>query len=478
MPSIKSAQQLLTPGETALCLFTDGRYLEINGTTGSSGFWRIDPNRAFQRVVIFRWEMRNGERHVDLFTAIPDGLIPITEGEYAGRYTVQLRDIKRVGTTPVSWEDFVGTNDLPVAYVSDAQRQSKNEIDDFYALLVAFSNLPKANRTRTVMDVSGYPHYENVCSNILAFYFDPEEEHGFGDLFVKAFLRMAGHPETFGAAQVNIVRERGTEDGKRLDILVESESFLIGIENKVFHHLGNDLKSYSREIAARGEKQIVVKAVLSLKPIVTKVPLEGGFRNYTYAQFWKEIQASLGHYAGRAHPKWLTYLLDFIENTNNLAGENMQLEKNDQFFITHNETISRMMEERNKFLAKLNTKVSALLELMKEAEPSNRLSKLWIWNKGTLVLDFHFADAYTITFDLVLSPSGWELQLFARNKPSASYLAKLIKQSPLKTRLSKAQSSDDRLIVQKWDLTADLGEIRDSLCCWIGYVGDASKHVV
>lgn len=27
-------------------------------------------------------------------------------------------------------------------------------------------------KEKTFMDVSGYPHYENVCSNILAFYFN------------------------------------------------------------------------------------------------------------------------------------------------------------------------------------------------------------------------------------------------------------------------------------------------------------------
>ena len=36
--------------------------------------------------------------------------------------------------------------------------------------------------------VSGYPHYENVVSNILSFFFDPEKEHDFGDLWIKSLF--------------------------------------------------------------------------------------------------------------------------------------------------------------------------------------------------------------------------------------------------------------------------------------------------
>ena len=37
---------------------------------------------------------------------------------------------------------------------------------------------PSPPRNLTFMQIAGYPHYENVCSNILAFYLDPAEEHG------------------------------------------------------------------------------------------------------------------------------------------------------------------------------------------------------------------------------------------------------------------------------------------------------------
>ncbi len=63
-------------------------------------------------------------------------------------------------------------------------------VEDYLKLLLAFRALPETKRSRTFMEVSGYPHYENVCSNILRFYLDPTAEHGLSDLLLSAFLKM------------------------------------------------------------------------------------------------------------------------------------------------------------------------------------------------------------------------------------------------------------------------------------------------
>lgn len=65
-----------------------------------------------------------------------------------------------------------------------------NTIQSMEKLLKDFQALPKVKQNRTVMQVSGYPHYENVCSNILAFFFDPEEEHGLNDLLLQSLFKV------------------------------------------------------------------------------------------------------------------------------------------------------------------------------------------------------------------------------------------------------------------------------------------------
>ena len=52
------------------------------------------------------------------------------------------------------------------------------EHSQFKELLTEFQLLPLAANSKSIFSVAGYPHYENVCSNVLAFFLDPANEHG------------------------------------------------------------------------------------------------------------------------------------------------------------------------------------------------------------------------------------------------------------------------------------------------------------
>jgi hypothetical protein len=327
------------------------------------------------------------------------------------------------------------------------------------------------------MEVSGYPHYENVSSNILAFYFDPAAEHGLKDLLVSAFLQMAGVKEVPPLSEVAVSRERGTDEGKRIDLIIDSEAFTIGIENKIYHWLANDLEQYAQVIDRLGlKKNIVIKAVLGLQRIQVPEQLKGGFSSYTYCQLWQHVRAMLGHYISNADPKWVAYLIDFMETTTNLAGQNMELQKTDQFFIAHNDLIEKMIAERNAFLARLKQKVLALCTMMSDLGVAAALSRPpWVYDGSCVVLDFVFLDAYAISFDLYLRPTGWEMQLFGRNNKSMGYLHKLISQPSLHVRAGNAPVVGNRHILQTWPIQTDLGAIKEAVCSWMDALINATK---
>lgn len=347
----------------------------------------------------------------------------------------------------------------------------------YLKVLLAFGRLPETKRSRTFMEVSGYPHYENVCSNILKFFFDPAAEHGLGDLLVQAFLRMAGITETPDTRKVQVSTRAATEAGNSIDLIIDSEAFTIGIENKIFHWLANDLKDYGRHIDRLGyNKPIVIKAVLGLHLIDSKSPLKGGFVSYSYAQFWGQVRPLLGQYISKAEPKWVSYLLDLIETTTNLAGQNMELQKNDQFFIENHVILEKMIAERNAFLGRLNQKRVTLCSLMAESIAAASLSRApWIYQNSCVVLDLTPEQGMSIAFDVHLRPEGWEVQMFGRSGKSAGYLNTLMNEAALKTLCKSVVVVGDRNIVQTWPLQADLGEIRDALCSWVGAVAAASK---
>ena len=258
-------------------------------------------------------------------------------------------------------------------HISNTDTMTSN---DYLILLLKFNALPRKNYNRTFMEISGYPHYENVCSNILGFFFDNKGEHGLQNLFISAFLKMAGVDTSIPNTAVNISREFNTGNG-RIDLVIEGETFIIAIENKIFHWLANDLDDYAKAISSQmTEKQRPIKAVLGLKPIIDKNLLKGGFVSYTYNQLWLNVRSLLGDYIGQSNPKWIIFLIDFMETTTNLSGQNMELIQTDKFFIEHNDAILAMMKERARFLERLTDKISLLAEEMKTTPEVAALDKL------------------------------------------------------------------------------------------------------
>ena len=359
----------------------------------------------------------------------------------------------------------------------NATIKSRHALNSYFKTLMAFKALPQEKRGRTIMEVSGYPHYENVASNILAFYFDFNAEHGLKHLLLLAFLRMVGISDLPAPCQMSVKLRQGTASGKQVDLIIDTELVTIGIENKIFHTLENDLNDYACLIERLGQKKPhVIKAVLGLHPFATNEMLDGGFVAYTYGQLWCRVREMLGQYIGSASPKWVAFLIDFMNTTTNLAGENLERNECDRFFVEHHEILEQMFAERDQFIGRLAQKVEAIKEMFANAEEVTVLCRPpWIWEKLCLALDFQFEKKFSIAFDLNICPVGWELQLFGRNTKSQAHLNLLLKNSKLKKRTGGAPLVNDRYVVQRWTVDTDLGKIFDALKGWIRALNDASK---
>ena len=115
MRNFESALELLQPGQTGLCVFTDGRWFKINNDgSGSTGNWKASPRRNVDVVVIYRQEIRDGQRFVELFTGKPIGY----DGPKDGRYVIELSDVRLEGSTVLPWYEFADTGQNPVRYVT------------------------------------------------------------------------------------------------------------------------------------------------------------------------------------------------------------------------------------------------------------------------------------------------------------------------------------------------------------------------
>lgn len=113
----------------------------------------------------------------------------------------------------------------------------------------------------TFLGISKQPHYENVWSNIYAFFFNTDEEHNLNDLFINSLLELINEniSSSFNLkSSFDIETEVGTKKNGRIDILLSNNNDAIIIENKVYHHLNNDLDDYWYSISQTNKIGIIL----------------------------------------------------------------------------------------------------------------------------------------------------------------------------------------------------------------------------
>jgi len=201
---------------------------------------------------------------------------------------------------------------------------------------------------KTFLSIAKQPHYENVLSNILAFYFNVNEEHGLKDLFIDTFQKLITKKLTSKIINLNrnfnVETEYHTDDDGRIDILLTNNEQAIIIENKVYHHLkNNDLDDYFNTIKLENnnqsdDKKVVV--VLSLKPEPDLYNREFNnikhFVNITHFEFLENVMKNLTNYLVNKN-KYYYFLEDLYQNIKNLSNKNMEKEELQFYFDNQNQ---------------------------------------------------------------------------------------------------------------------------------------------
>lgn len=237
-------------------------------------------------------------------------------------------------------------------------------IADFNGLIQAFSGLRLVNEKteRTFMQLTDYPHLENVCSNVLAFFFDTEETHDFGGLFIKSLLECIGADTNCRSTEV-VERELLTAKGNRIDIFIETDKHIIAIENKVFSGLNNPLGDYETHIHklnSTGEKE----PLFVLLTLYEEDAGRSAFVNVTYARFFAVIRKNLGAYVITANTKWIVILNDFIRTIDELQG-GVILDREFIGFYNENEAaIDALLKARKELPKSLKAKLQAVMNMV------------------------------------------------------------------------------------------------------------------
>jgi hypothetical protein len=249
---------------------------------------------------------------------------------------------------------------------------------------------------RTFFDIAGFAHYETVVSNFYAYYFNPQGEHGLGDVFLQALLSLVpeNSPVKFMAwTDVEVNREVKTKQGNFIDLVIGIPStdkpvdddspdaapytyksaFII--ENKVYAWLYNHIEDYYNSIHAHKKQGIV----LSLrKEEINKTY----FTSITHHDLITQVKELISRKKLTIDAREKTILEDFMQNLENMTKE-QDLKAHMQFFHDNSTEIAQILQLRDEVSSALFQKVHnacVMLDLNLEihSKKSPRLRHLWL----------------------------------------------------------------------------------------------------
>jgi len=290
----------------------------------------------------------------------------------------------------------------------------------FEALLEPFKDGVVEEPPATFIEVAGFPHLEDVCSNVLAYYFDPGHAHGFGTLLLESLLDGVGEGwDELDLADVEVSREEPTHDGYRIDLWIRTASFLIGIENKLFASVGNPFAAYLSHLKERaaGDGLRVVPILLTLHPVDSSLEVPG-FRRITHEHFLNRVLDLMGPRTVGADIKHLTMWLDFVESMSRLRRGSRMNPEVLAMMSEHEEALDTLLAQVGKLQREMRRKVqqvgesldlSSLGEKVKQRHHRER-PKVF----DTLVHDIFVSSDIRLALEARVAPSGWTAWMFNR----------------------------------------------------------------
>jgi len=241
--------------------------------------------------------------------------------------------------------------------------RANSSFDDFEDLLQKFRHLPGNGKAsaKTFLEISDFPQSELVCSNILAFFLDPNEEHGFGDLFLDSLLqnaRLKPLPprRAKNLYSAEIFREDPTDSKKRIDIVVKGDSFVIGIENKIDARCDNPFGEYRKHLEYLAKEKDLLCLLLTLTDQCPQNAKDARFESMSYRSLFHTVEKNLCSLPIHQNPRFRFFLEDFIRTIKQKYMDPQTL----QFFIRNEKPAVALYLASEDLVQRLHDKVKTV----------------------------------------------------------------------------------------------------------------------
>lgn len=272
----------------------------------------------------------------------------------------------------------------------------------------------------TIFDICGFPHYEKVASNVLAFFIDSKREHGLTTLFIDSLLKLIKVNDFIFEGDFKVEREVITSKRNFIDLLIYDDEKAIYIENKIFAGLSNDLDDYFN-LAILGRKK-AIGIVLSFSDIDF-----GGrnAKNILWGDLCEEIKNNYGQYVHNKKLNYLSFMFDFIRNIEELSDGGIGMDNDFVAFLKNNhDAVSKLGADIKKFHDDLRDYVNKINNIVIVKNTINGL-KQWAWRElpafnDVCVSDIKLTNGIGLALNSIISVDGWSFDVFIRTNQTNS----------------------------------------------------------
>tara|TARA_R110002051_G_scaffold218896_1_gene282744 strand:- start:4251 stop:5444 length:1194 start_codon:yes stop_codon:yes gene_type:complete len=254
-----------------------------------------------------------------------------------------------------------------------------DNVKDFYKSINEVArklpNLPKRKK-KNFFDILGIERKETINSKMLAYFFNPEEEHGFGTLFFDCLLKIISEklikPELESIYSVpfkvelevaTLSADKPENQLKRIDLLILGSNWSIIIENKLYHHLSNPLDIYYQHVKNEhiNHKRNIFGVVLSLDEKNKTDCTQNGttFYNVTHQELINKVQQHLV-LTDIENDLDIFYLREYAKSINSHYINKMNEPISDSILATiidQREAVNEIIEKREKSIEYIDQKI-------------------------------------------------------------------------------------------------------------------------
>lgn len=218
--------------------------------------------------------------------------------------------------------------------------------------------LKEPERERSLFDIGARGYFENPTSDLLSFFVDPDAEHGFGNAILSALLDC--FPEKLQPAldqrylKHSPDREWVTSLNQRIDLVLESERWVLAIEHKIYHVFRNDFSHYGEDLSQRLSGQNNRQILCAVLSPGGQAPNAPGWIGISYADFLPRLRSTTGFlYEQYGENKWLVFLREFLLHLEKLTMTRTFTDAQEKYVLKHLGEIDALTQAKEAVLDSL-----------------------------------------------------------------------------------------------------------------------------